>query len=115
MTHFLGNLGEQLVATYLEQQGFSIVARNFRIKQGELDIVALKGELLACVEVKTRSTVYFATSSVITPSKQKKIVTAAKHFRAYAGYLDKVVRFDVALVAYQSGEITYIDNAFYGS
>jgi putative endonuclease len=115
MSHFLGNLGEELVATYLKQQGFSIVARNFRIKQGELDIVALKGELLACVEVKTRSTVYFATSSVITPSKQKKIVTAAKHFRVSEGYLDTVVRFDVALVDYQSGEITYIDNAFYGS
>ncbi len=114
MTRQLGDLGEQLVAHYLEQQGFTIVARNFSIKQGELDVVALKGELLVCVEVKTRSTVYFATSSVVTPSKQKKIVTAAKHFRAYNGYVDKVIRFDVALVEYQSGAITYIDNAFYG-
>lgn len=115
MTQFLGNAGEELVATYLKKQGFFIVARNFRIKQGELDIVALKGDLLACVEVKTRSTIYFATSSVITISKQKKIVTAAKHFCASAGYLDKAIRFDVALVEYQSGAITYIGNAFYGS
>ena len=114
MTRTLGNLGEQLVVDYLEKQGFSIVARNFRVKEGELDIVAMKKELLACVEVKTRSNIYFTTSSVITPSKQKKIITAAKYFKAYHGYIDKIVRFDVALVEYQSGTITYIDNAFYG-
>ena len=115
MTQPLGNAGEELVAAYLTQQGFTVVARNFRVKEGELDIVALKDELLICVEVKTRSTIYFATSEVITRSKQKKIVTAAKYFRALHGYLAKGVRFDVALVAYHSEEITYIPNAFYGA
>ncbi len=111
----LGASGEELVADYLKQQGFSIIARNFRIKEGELDIVALKDELLVCVEVKTRSAIYFATSSVITPSKQKKIIFTAKYFKAYKGYIDKVIRFDVALVDSQAGSIAYIDNAFYGA
>lgn len=50
----LGKWGEGLAARYLEEQGYQIVARNWRTRQGELDLVAQAGEMLVFVEVKTR-------------------------------------------------------------
>ena len=110
----IGAQGETRIADYLEKNGFSILKRNFTVRVGEVDIIACKNELLVFVEVKTRSNVYFNTSEVITPSKQKKIVLAAKTFLIQNNFQDKVYRFDVALVEKKSAEITYIPNAFYG-
>lgn len=52
----LGQHGEQLAVEHLERLGFTIVARNFRTRHGELDIVAFDGHVLDFVEVKTRRT-----------------------------------------------------------
>lgn len=109
----IGAAGETRIAQYLEKNGFSILARNFTVRAGEVDIIACKNELLVFVEVKTRSHIYFNTSEVITKSKQKKIVLAAKIFLTQHNFMGKVYRFDVALVEKQSAEITYIPNAFY--
>lgn len=109
----IGAKGETCIAQYLEKNGFSILKRNFTVRAGEVDIIASKNELVVFVEVKTRSHVYFNTSEVITRSKQKKIVLAAKTFLIQNNFQDKVYRFDVALVEKQSVEITYIPNAFY--
>jgi len=110
----VGAEGETRIASHLEQHGFSILKRNFTVQSGEIDIIACKKELLVFVEVKTRSHVYFNTSEVITRSKQKKIILAAKAFLAHHNFNDKVYRFDVALVERKSAKITYIPNAFYG-
>ncbi|MBQ5420399.1 MAG: YraN family protein, partial [Selenomonas sp.] len=50
----LGSQGEQAAADFLQQQGYKICARNFRVPVGEIDIIARQGEVLAFVEVKTR-------------------------------------------------------------
>ena len=50
----IGRLGETAVCRQLEQQGYSIVRRNFCVRGGEIDIIAENGEYLAFVEVKTR-------------------------------------------------------------
>jgi putative endonuclease len=55
----IGRFGEQLAATYLCEAGLTIVERNWRCSDGELDIVAREGEVLVFVEVKTRSSVAF--------------------------------------------------------
>jgi putative endonuclease len=55
----VGKFGEQLAATYLHDAGLTIVARNWRCADGELDIVARDGEVLIFVEVKTRSSTAF--------------------------------------------------------
>lgn len=111
----LGQKGENLIAHYLEQQGFTICALNYKHRCGEIDIIAEKEDVRAFVEVKLRQTHYFALSEVITPSKRKKIIkTAALYNCMQRAEQDFVYRFDVALLEHTGSdyEITYIPNAF---
>lgn len=113
-----GAWGEKETENYLIGQGFEILARNYRSRYGEIDLIARKGSLVACVEVKTRRTSYFSIASVVTASKQKKIVTTAKIFLSERKLSNVACRFDVATI--EKGDqgktvITYLENAFYGS
>ncbi len=108
----LGTRGEKAVACYLEKNGFTVLAKNYRLRGGEVDIIATKKELLVFVEVKTRIEKTSHLSEVVTVAKQKKIIFAARHFIANTNPTDKAYRFDVALVQGADLEITYIDNAF---
>jgi putative endonuclease len=108
----VGSQGEEKTAQFLVKQGFTIIERNFRVRGGEIDIIALKDKLLVFVEVKSRSTIYFNTSQVITKSKQKKIILTAKIFLTRQRYIDKACRFDVALIKSNSSDVTYFPNAF---
>lgn len=112
----LGNAGEKAVAQHLEKRGFKILAFNFTSKFGEIDVIAQQGNLLSCVEVKTRKDLYFPLSQVITPSKQRKIITTAKWYLMEHKLVDLVVRFDVALVHFtlDGPQIEYLENAFQG-
>jgi len=112
-TKQLGNRGEQAVAHYLVQRGFTILVRNYRQRYGEIDIIAQKNDIIAFVEVKTRRTAPFDTGQVITHNKQRKIIMTAKQY--LTSIPEEVVgRFDVALLEYadESPHITYIENAF---
>lgn len=112
----VGNAGEDAVVAYLEKDGFAILARNFTVFGGEVDIIARKQEVLAFVEVKARTTAYFNLSEVMVPAKQHKIIKAARSyiFKHQLACEDLVYRFDVALLARQNEtwDITYIPNAF---
>ncbi len=112
MTLILGTIGEKKVVNYLLQDGFTIIEQNYRVREGEIDIIAQKKELLIFVEVKTRATPTYALSEVITRSKQKKIIFTAKHFLVTHHYKNHVYRFDVALVEGSDLTINYITNAF---
>lgn len=109
-----GNQAEQLVAHYLEQQGFVILERNYTKRYGEVDLIAHKDEVLAFIEVKARRHVYFDLSQVVTRSKQKKIIAVAKAYIAQHNHTDTVCRFDVALVEGEgeNQEVSYLPNAF---
>lgn len=115
-TKTTGNQGELAVVKKLRHDGFIILHQNYQIRQGEIDIIAQKDDLIVFVEVKTRKHQYFSLSQVITPSKQRKIISTAKWFIAQNKIVDKVLRFDVALVT--EGKIytiEYIQNAFQGA
>ena len=76
-----GAWGEELAAEYLLSQGYAIVARNFRTRFGELDIIAQKDGFLALVEVKLRKNMrYGAACEAVGAAKQKKLVLAAEEW-----------------------------------
>ena len=114
---YKGNFGEQKVVEWLQKNGYSILRQNYTCRQGEVDIIAQKDEVVAFIEVKTRLKLYFDLSQVITYSKKKKIIATAKNYISRYGDQNKVYRFDVALVEKVDNnfDINYISNAFWGS
>lgn len=114
-TKTIGNEGELLVAVWLINQGFTLLARNFSAAQGEIDIIAKKENIVAFIEVKTRQSMHFPLSQVVTPSKQLKIIKTAKVYLMRNQFVDSIYRFDVALVNKEQGSIEYIENAFQGA
>jgi putative endonuclease len=78
-----GSEGEDLAVEYLKREGFDIIDRNVRFPVGEIDIVAQLGEEIHFVEVKTRSSVFFAHPiESVTPAKQRRVRSAAAWFLA---------------------------------
>ena len=76
----VGRYGEDLAARYVQQCGWQILARNWRSGRGELDVVALDGDCLVVIEVKTRRSVEFGDPlEAITPAKAARLrrLTAA--------------------------------------
>lgn len=109
----VGDFGENLVATYLKENSYEILDRNYRKTFGEIDIVARLGSMIVFVEVKTRKNDNFAhPSEAVTPKKQNKIIKASQAYLMENNLTDSIIRFDVAEVIRQTGEITYIENAF---
>ena len=109
----VGDRGETAVADYLAGQGYTILARNWSCKRGELDVVAQKGEILAFVEVKTRKAGAMVTPlEAVNQAKQRRIVLAATLFMQLKK-LDLQPRFDVAAVTYTEAAhaIEYIEAA----
>lgn len=99
LTDKLGKFGENLACYYLEKQGYRILARNFRCRRyGEIDIIAVKGEMLAFIEVKTRSSaLYVQPMEAVTAVKQNKIYRCAQYYMQLKGIINcmPMLSFDV--------------------
>lgn len=111
----LGHNGECFVGRYLEKQGFTIHAYNYRQKYGEIDLIAQQGELLIFVEVKVRRTAYTMLAELVNSSKQRKIIKTAYAYLLKKNTRALIYRFDVALLRPETKDtfvITYIPNAF---
>lgn len=79
----IGNLGEAMAEVLLVERGYQIVARNFRCKFGEVDIIARKGGVMAFIEVKTRlSRRYGDGVEAVTMVKQQRIRRCAEYYLA---------------------------------
>lgn len=92
----LGERGEDAAVAYLERIGFDIVERNWRCQSGEVDIVALDGEVLVLCEVKTRKGVSKGTpEESVTPAKQKRYSRLAAAYVQHVGIEPVEMRFDV--------------------
>lgn len=114
-----GDLGEEYTVRYLKKNGYRILERNFRLKCGEIDIIAQKGEYIIFTEVKTRAANFLARPyEAVDRRKIAKILKTAAIYIAQ-NQLDAYFRFDVSEVFTdsKSGKITdinYIENAFEG-
>lgn len=105
----LGKRGELLAVSYLEQQGYRLVAANFTLPVGrnrrgaivnaEIDLVAYEGDVLCFVEVKTRASDWFAAPEVnVHRRKQRQVARAAKAYRRLFGLAGAPYRYDVVSV-----------------
>lgn len=114
-TKDIGNIGEDIVAKFLQKNGYEIVKRNFTIKGGEIDIIAKKDDTYSFVEVKTRkSNSLVSGENSITEAKKKHIIYTAECFFKKLGNPSKS-RFDVAVVIYNDKKVEtlkYYKNAF---
>lgn len=111
----IGKLGEEAVCSYLIDNGYNIRVKNYRIKGGEIDIIADNGDFIAFVEVKTRKPDSLVTGfEAISQRKRGLIIkTAADYCRRYPNMLQP--RFDIAQVIFDGKRICsidYIKNAF---
>ena len=108
----LGAKKEELAARYLEKKGVRILERNFRSRQGEIDLIARHGEYLVFCEVKYRRNNEKGTpQDAVGLAKQKKICKVADYYRLIHGLGDSVsVRYDV--VAIEDDQIEWLPNAF---
>ena len=95
----LGRRGEELAAEHLTGLGYRILARNWRCRQGEIDIIAAHKNVLAFVEVKTRSTLaYGHPFEAITPTKLARLRRLAAVWCAENDPHVPVIRIDVIAV-----------------
>lgn len=105
----LGDRGEALAAEFLANSGFRLVVTNFKVPvgrnskgvqvTGEIDIIALEGETLCFVEVKTRRSDEFApVITAVDLRKQRQITRTAKVYRRIFGVTSMEYRFDVVTV-----------------
>ena len=108
---------EAQAAAFLEREGFVILDRNFLTRRGEVDLVAERGEVLAFVEVRSRSGAAFGSpAETVSMAKRRRVIKAATEWAAKAGLLDaRAIRFDVIAVIDRGDdapEIEWIPAAF---
>jgi putative endonuclease len=113
-----GERGEALALNYLQQQGLTLVARNYRCRRGELDLIMQQGDTVVFVEVRYRQRNDFGGAAAsVSASKQKKCLLAAAHFlQNEKKYAKLGARFDViAIQGHDQNDtlsINWIINAF---
>lgn len=113
----VARIGERLAAQYLKEQGYQILEHNYRLRTGEIDLIAKEGERIVFVEVKTRRTLKFGVpQAAVTLAKQKQISKIALSYLQTHDMLDMPCRFDVVAIFLSSkstpDKLEHIQNAF---
>ena len=102
----LGKLGENLACDFLQQKGYTLLFRNWRHSNAEIDIIVNRDEVLHFVEVKTRSNKNFGQpEESVTSKKMQKLIDAAEAFQeAYPQWTR--IQFDILSIIMVKGEAT---------
>jgi len=102
----LGKWGENIACQELERRGYAILARRYRTRVGEIDIVCLDGQTVVFVEVKARVDRRFGGgAAAITPWKQRRMAHMALDFLARSRRARSPCRFDVVVVDLDAGRV----------
>jgi len=109
-----GKQAEDLAARFLVKRGLSILARNFRCRGGEIDLVCRDGKAIVFVEVRLRRNPGFGGAGAsITPTKQRRIILAAQHYLAAHARADNDCRFDCILLdGISENRLDWVRDAF---
>ena len=111
----VGMAGEAAAEAELRRDGLEIIARSFRARCGEIDLIARDGAVVVFVEVKTRTGDGFGRpSDAVTPAKRLRMSRAASVFLARSGWAERPCRFDVVEVVPSGPDwrVTRIADAF---
>ncbi len=111
----LGKKGEQLAVNFLLENSYDIIERNYRFDKAEVDIIAQKDNILAIIEVKTRSTIEFGNpQDFVKPGQIQRLVKAVDEY-VTVNELDVEVRFDIIAIVKngKNYEIEHLKDAFY--
>jgi putative endonuclease len=114
-----GITGEELAVNYLTEKGFTVLAKNWRFRNAEIDIVARKNNFISIVEVKTRSSNAFGEpSTFVNKQKQKLLIQASEWFCEQKNIDDVEINFDIISIVLKKDNthsLEYIENAFYAT
>ncbi|OGQ96149.1 MAG: YraN family protein [Deltaproteobacteria bacterium RIFOXYD12_FULL_57_12] len=98
----LGKQGEDLAVAYLQRLGYRILARNYRTRLGEIDVIADDGGTLVFIEVKSRvGTTFDRSYEAVTDRKQRQLSKVALEYTARHDLQDRPARFDVVGVLFE--------------
>lgn len=109
-----GKQGELEATRHLREQGYEIMAQNYRHQHAEIDIVAKKGKLLVFAEVKTRTNLSFGNpEEFVSYTKAKLVMKAAEHYIFKTDWMHDI-RFDIIAVTIAGNElrVKHIEDAF---
>ena len=109
-----GMIGQQEAESYLAAKGYRILERNYRVRTGEIDLIARFENYIVFIEVKYRRGVKFGfPREAVSIAKQRQIVRTAMHYITVQNLSDQDFRFDVVEVLDQNGlKVNHIENAF---
>ena len=109
-----GKQGEQLAKEFLVANNYVIIETNYRYKKAEIDIIALKNDTLAIVEVKTRSSTDFGSPESFVNKKKIKLILDASNAYIAQHHLDYNVSLDIISVIWGTEPtVEHIENAYY--
>ncbi len=110
-----GRTGEELAVGELERRGYAVLARRYRTRHGEIDIVARDGDTTVFVEVKARATAEFGTAAAaVTRRKQRQLASMAADYLARNHLANIPCRFDVVAIdgTGETAAVTVYPSAF---
>jgi len=111
----IGAQAEERALQYLQQQGLSVVNRNYRCRRGEIDLIMVDANTLVFVEVRYRNSARFGGAlESVNNSKQKRIIHTAQHYLQQQSSSHNNYRFDVIAISpnQHAPEISWIKDAF---
>ncbi|HEV7392117.1 MAG TPA: YraN family protein [Burkholderiales bacterium] len=103
---------EAMAAAFLERQGLTILARNYRCRLGEIDLIARDREATVFVEVRSRASAAFGGAAAsITAAKRQRLLKAARHYISRQRSVPQC-RFDALLIEGDPPRIEWLRDAF---
>lgn len=111
----LGDLGEEMAADFLAKNGYKILEKNWTFQKAEIDIIAQKENILAIVEVKTRSSTDFGLPQDFVKPKKIQLLVKAVNEYVISNDLEVEVRFDIIAIHKEKNSFVmeHIENAFF--
>lgn len=104
----IGTYGEDICSKELKNCGYKILEKNFRCRTGEIDIIAMKDNILSFIEIKSRfSTSYGNPCEAVTYFKMNKIIQTANYYIFKKNYFNINIRFDIMEVSLNYNDNTY--------